>query len=156
MNLGKKIITLLIGVSFVLPYIVFAQATPNNINDAIAEKNKQIEELERQINEYQNQIDSVSSQARSLNQEVSTLRSSEKILETSVRATNTKLHKTSYTIEKNINEIQDLNKDIFQNRDVIAQSLRLISMNDERSPIELFLRRKQTLSGYLQDYQDVS
>lgn len=156
MNLGRKLFVLLIFVSIVAPYALFAETSTTDVNAAIAEKNRQIEALERQINEYQNQIEAVAGQAQSLNKEVTTLRTSEKALETSVRATNTKLQKTSYTIEKNIGEIQDLNKDIFQNRDVIAQSLRLMSMNDMRDPVELFLSRRQTLSGYLQDYQDVA
>ena len=151
----KKHITVVILFAILLPMAVFAATETNDVQNAINEKNRQIQELERQINEYQNQIDSVSTQAQSLNKEVTTLRTSEKVLETSLKSTNTKLEKASYTIEKNINEIQGLSQGIHENRDVIAQSIRQISMNDERSPVELFLQHK-TLSNFLQDYQDLS
>lgn len=151
----KKEISLVLLLIIMIPAVVFGQTMSFDVQSAIDQKNKQIEELERQINEYQNQIDSVANQAQSLSKEVTTLRTSEKILETSLKTTNTKLQKTSYTIEKNSNEIEDLSTGIKDNRSAIAQSIRQIAMNDERSPIEMFLQNK-TISGFLQDYQDIS
>ncbi len=150
----KKHIAIVLLFAIGFPIAVFAATENSDVQSAINEKTRQIEELERQISEYQNQIDSVATQAQSLNKEVTTLRTSEKVLETSLKSTNTKLEKASYTIERNINEIEGLSQGIHENRDVIAQSIRQISMNDDRSPVELFLEHK-TLSNFLQDYQDL-
>jgi hypothetical protein len=54
-----------------------------------------------------------------------------------------------------MSEIQGLSEGIHENRGAIAQSIRQIAMNDERSPIELFLQHK-TVSDFLQDYQDLT
>ncbi len=141
---------------FITPAVSFAETRKTKeVDTAIAEKNRQIQELERQITQYQNEMQNVSEQAQSLNKEVSTLKSSEKILQTSVKTTNTKLQKTSYTITKNINEIEDLSAGIYENRNVIAESIRTINAQDTRSPVEMFLGR-QTLSDFLKDYQDLA
>ena len=155
MTAHKKNISIVLLFAILFPIAVFAAVDNSEVQTAIDEKSRQIEELERQINEYKSQIDSVSTQAQSLNKEVTTLRTSEKVLETSLKSTNTKLEKASFTIEKNINEIQGLSQGIHENRDAIAQSIRQISMNDERSPVELFLTHA-TLSDFLQDYHDLA
>lgn len=136
-----------------IPFVLFAQSS--DIDAAIAEKNRQIQELQQQITQYQNEVDNAANQAESLNKEVGTLRSSEQILNTSLKTTNTKLDKASLTIKKNVSEIQDLSVGIHENRDAISQSIQMININDARSPVEMFLQN-DTLSSFLQDYQDLS
>lgn len=135
-----------------IPFFVSAD---KNIQNAIAEKERQIELLEQQINQYQNQVQYYSGQAQTLNQEVSNLRSSEKVLETSLKTTNTKIQKTNYTIDQQNSEIQDLSQGITTNRQAVAETLRNMQMQDTRSPVEMFLRG-ESLSDFLQVYQDLT
>jgi murein DD-endopeptidase MepM/ murein hydrolase activator NlpD len=152
--LCKKIAAFLTLGIFLVPLMAFAEGT-SDVQAAIEEKNRQINALQQQITEYQNQLESISGQANTLNQQVSQLKSSERILDTSLKTTNTKLQKTNLTITKNISEIQDLSEGIHTNREVLSQSIRLIAMSDDRAPVEMFLQH-QSLSDFLQDYQDIS
>lgn len=157
MKVTRLIVSSILVISFfAIPHVLLAETKKNKeVDSAIAEKSKQIEDLERQIAQYQNEMQNVSGQAKTLGQEVSTLKSSERILETSVKSTNTKLQKTAYTITKNTNEIEDLSLGIYENRNVIAESIRAINVQDSRNPVEMFLGRK-TLSDFLRDYQDLA
>lgn len=133
-----------------VPIITYA-----NTKDAIADKEAEIRKLEQQINQYQNQIQYYSGQTRTLSTEVSNLQTSQKVLQTSLRSTSTKIDKTNMTMNQNVSEIQDLSKGINHNRYVIAETLRKVNMNDNRSPLEILLTQ-QTISDFLQDYQDLS
>lgn len=157
MNHVRKSIILIFIMLLTAGFSVSAQVktTKTEIENEIAEKNRQIQELENQITHFQNQVQEVSGQAKNLNQEVSRLRGSERLLETSLSSTHKKIDKTSFTIEKNIDEIQDLSQGIHQNKQAIAATLRSLDRNDERSFVEL-LFRKNSLSEFLIDYHDLT
>jgi murein DD-endopeptidase MepM/ murein hydrolase activator NlpD len=157
MNHVCKSIILIFIMLLTAGFSVSAQVktTKTEIENEIAEKNRQIQELENQITHFQNQVQEVSGQAKNLNQEVSRLRGSERLLETSLSSTHKKIDKTSFTIEKNIDEIQDLSQGIHQNKQAIAATLRSLDRNDNRSFIEL-LFRKNSLSEFLIDYHDLT
>jgi murein DD-endopeptidase MepM/ murein hydrolase activator NlpD len=151
MNLRTLVFIAITGIFFA-GTIVFAQSA--DIDALIKQKQQEIQALEQQVNEYQNQVYYYSGKAQTLNGEVSKLRNTEKGLETSLKTTGTKIEKANYTIDKNISEIENLTEGIKENRGAIAQSLRSLNINDNRSPVEFFLQNG-TLSDFLRDYQDL-
>ncbi len=131
--------------------IVFAVTQQNTI----AEKEAKIKELEQQIKQYESQVQYHSTQAKSLNTEVANLNSSQKALQTSLSSTNIKIDKTNLTMNQNVDEIRDLSQGISNNRQVTAETLRKINIQDGRSMVEIFLRN-ESISDFLRDYQDLA
>ncbi|MFA6552059.1 MAG: peptidoglycan DD-metalloendopeptidase family protein [Candidatus Paceibacterota bacterium] len=140
----KKILpyVFLLFFSFYLVFFVVNSANADAVSDLqtkIADRNKAIADLEKEIADYQKQIDTASKDANSLANTIKTLDISRKKLNSQIAVTENQITEANLTIEELGLQIGDKTKDISNNSDAIANSMRKISTLEDNSLPEILL-----------------
>jgi murein DD-endopeptidase MepM/ murein hydrolase activator NlpD len=148
-NKSKRVAKLLASfliIGFVLAGFFIVPPIFVNAQNDIGELNKQIEDKRREIDILQKEIDAYAEQIKIKQKEVKNLKNQIAILENQITKVNLDIKATEIRIEQtnleiqNINlKIKDLEDQINQNKEKIAEYIRLIYQNDQISYLEVVL-----------------
>jgi peptidoglycan hydrolase CwlO-like protein len=136
-------------VLFSLPIYVFA-----SIQDEITEKQKQIEAIEKEIASLEQQIVQTQNQARTLQNEISILNNQIRQIELGIRSLELSIGETSSEINITEDKIKNIENKIFKHKEALAQFLRLINYNDNKSLTEI-LFSYDDLSDFFNALNDI-
>lgn len=110
------------------------------VEDVIEEKSKQIQELERQIQELARQAEQKRKETRTLENEVGRLDSQIRIIELEVRRTQITINQVNGEIAETSKKIQEAEETIGKHRLALAQAIRILSQNDNKSLTEIIFK----------------
>ena len=128
-------------VKFIVIFSLFFLISPVNaaVEDEIRERNQQIEELQKQIDEDQVKINQLRSQGRTLENEVSIYNAEIRQIESSIRSLELSINQTSVEINDTESQINFAEEKINKNKQVIAQFLKIINENDQKTLTHILL-----------------
>lgn len=107
-----------------------------------AELEKQLAEIEKQISQYQEQVSSISQQRRTLENEVSLFDNQIRSIQLQINAINISLEEVELSIEQKSEGINEANFLIGQEKQALAQNIRLIYESDQESLLEVLMRNE--------------
>ena len=120
----------------------------DQLKDRISDRNTKIQELEKEIAQYQDDLEEVGEEKQTLTSEVKTLDISRQKISTDIKLTQNRIDSTNYQIEELSLDIDDKEKNISKNTEVIAETIRTMNEIESDSLIEIVLSNKD-LSGFL-------
>ena len=120
----------------------------DQLKDRISDRNTKIQELEKEIAQYQDELEVVGEEKQTLTSEVKTLDISRQKISTDIKLTQNRIDSTNYQIEELSLDIDDKEKNISKNTEVIAETIRTMNEIESDSLIEIVLSNKD-LSGFL-------
>src|SRR3989344_206147 len=135
----KNITVFFFFILFTIYYLLFTTFAFAAIEDEILTRQQQIEELQKQIAEYQQQAEVNRSQARTLETEINGLNAQIRQIELTIRSLELSINQTSDEISDTESEILDAENKISKHKDAIAQFLKIIYENDQKSLTEILL-----------------
>ncbi len=147
----KKIIT---GLILTIVFCCLINITPLQaltvieLQDKIAESNKNKETLEREIAQYQSELNTINSQAQTLQGAIKTLDLTNNKLTAEIKLTQNNITETNLGINTTGGKINIQNNQINKDQLAIRNILRDISKNDETSPLEILLAHSQFSDFY--------
>ncbi len=133
----------LIGGLLIQPVLVFSENTGGNkaeidqLNDAIAEKKTKIKQLEQSIADYKDKISQKRLEATSLSNQMAIIDNRVAQVELDIKATQEKLDSLVFEIEVLQLSIEDKEKVITKQQSMLAELIRNIYQNDNKSYIEI-------------------
>lgn len=138
---------------FILFSIFFVAGNVNasvvdELRNRITDRNTKIEELEKEITQYQDDLEEVGKEKQTLTSEVKRLDISRKKISTDIKLTQNKIDSTNFQIEELSFGIDDKEKKIGKNTEVIAETIRTMNEIESESLIEIILSN-DGLSGFL-------
>lgn len=150
MLIHRKIHILIFLVFLTLPLFCARAA----IQDEIDAKNKQIEEIQTQIEEYQKQIDDARSQSQTLQNEINNLTNKINQVQLEIKSLGISINKTGLEIGATEIKIVDAGDKINKHKGALAQYIKIINENDQRSLTEILLKN-QNLSDFFNDLNSI-
>ena len=120
----------------------------DQLKDRISDRNTKIQELEKEIAQYQDELEVVGEEKQTLTSEVKILDISRQKISTNIKLTQNRIDSTNYQIEELSLDIDDKEKNISKNTEVIAETIRTMNEIESDSLIEIVLSNKD-LSGFL-------
>jgi len=120
----------------------------DELKSRISDRNTKIQELEKEIAQYQEDLEVVGEEKQTLTSEVKTLDISRQKISTDIKLTQNKIDSTSYQIQELSLGIDDKEKKINKNTEVIAESIRTMNEIESDSLIEIVLSNND-ISGFL-------
>lgn len=120
----------------------------DQLKDRISDRNTKIQELEKEIAQYQDELEVVGEEKQTLTSEVKTLDISRQKISTDIKLTQNKIDSTNYQIQELSLGIDDKEKNISKNTEVIAESIRTMNEIESDSLIEIVLSNND-ISGFL-------
>lgn len=133
---------ILIGI-FLIPDFAFSADVGGNseeisqLNQKIAEKRDKIKQLEASIDEYKQKISQKRLEAVSLSNQMAILDNRTKQIELDIAATKEKLESLNLEIEALELSIEDKEKTINKQKEMLSELLRTLNYNDNRTYIEV-------------------
>jgi len=121
------VVVLFVALFLTLPHEIVGQ-TVEELENRIEQRNADIRALEREIAEYQKQINYLGSQASSLSSTIKSLELTQKKLEADIKVTENKIAAKSLEIQELSLQIGKKERNIDDDRRIIAQSF--VSMNE--------------------------
>ncbi|MBL7045260.1 MAG: peptidoglycan DD-metalloendopeptidase family protein [Parcubacteria group bacterium] len=141
------IVVVLVTAGFLTVSIVDASIV-DELKDRISDRNTKIQELEKEIAEYQEDLEEVGEEKQTLTNEVKTLDISRQKIGTDIKLTQNKIDSTNYQIQELSLGIDDKEKNIDKNTEVIAETIRTMNEIESDSLIEIVLSNND-ISGFL-------
>jgi len=138
------------GVFFLLVFN-FTQAS---VQDEIDARSRQIEEIQKQIDEYQQQIEQTQSTSKTLESAIKGLNSKIGQLTLEIKSLELSIKQTAVAITDAENKINDANNKILKHRGALAQYLKAIYENDQKSLTEILLKNAN-LSDFFTDVNNI-
>lgn len=135
-GVNNKIHSLILVTVFLMLLANYSYA---DVQDEIAERQKQIEAIEKEIAGLQQQIVQTQGQARTLQNEVNILNSQIRQIELGIRSLELSIGETSSEISTTESNIEDIESKMSKHKEAIAQFIKLIDRNDNRSLTEIVL-----------------
>lgn len=111
----------------------------SQLQGQIDQKTQAIQDLEAQISQYQDQIKTIESSKQTLQGQIQSLNLTAKKLAADISVTEDKISKTNYQLESLGIGITDKQAQIDQNKNAIAEGVRLIAEYDGQSFVENIL-----------------
>lgn len=150
MNIHRKIHILVFLAFLALPFL-YTQAA---IQDEIDTKNKQIEEIQKQIDEYEKQIESAHGQSQTLQSEIGNLNAKISQVQLEIKSLGISINKTNLEIGTTETKIGDAVDKITIHKNALAQYIKIINENDQRTLTEILLKN-QNLSDFFNDLNSI-
>ena len=142
------VIVLVIAGFFILTTNNANASIADELRDRITDRNTKIQELEKEISKFQDDLEEVGKEKQTLTSEVKTLDISRQKISTDIKLTQNKIDSTNYQIQELSLGIDDKEKNIDKNTEVIAETIRTMNEIESDSLIEIVLSNKD-LSGFL-------
>ncbi len=131
-------LTLCVGFSNGRPGIAKAD-TIDLLKQKISEKADQIDALEAEIKEYEKKVLKTQSEAKNLTGTINTLTESQKKLEKDIKLTKAKIDKLTYEIEDLNDQIDNSEENIADDKKIIAVSLAKLNEAQSKGVLEILL-----------------
>jgi len=143
-------------VIFSFTFLIFNLGIAANatVQEDIANRQKQIEEIQRQIDEYQKQIEQTQSTSKTLEGAIRGLNSKIGQLILEIKSLALSIQQTTVAITDAENKISDANGKILKHRGALAQYLKAIYENDQKSLTEILLKNAN-LSDFFMDVNNI-
>lgn len=122
----------------------------SSVQDEIDAKNRQIEEIQKQIDAYQNQMENARSQSQTLQNEINNLNAKIGQVQLEIRSLALSINKTGMEIDATQTKISDAEDKINTHKNALAQYIKIINENDQRTLTEILLKNKN-LSDFFND-----
>lgn len=135
----KVLIFLISAIFFLISAPSLPAATIDELQGQISSHTNTIKQLEDEIKKYQSALSKTSAQAKDLQGAVQSLDLNAKKIGTDIKVTTTKIDKTDLTIQELALEIKNKQRNIDDNRDALASSLRKIYESDSQTLLENML-----------------
>jgi len=144
------------GLAVVFVILFFASFPPvfATVQDEIDARNKQIEEIQKQIDEYQKQIESAHGQSQTLQNEISNLNAKISQVQLEIKSLGLSIKQTGLEIGDTETKISDAEDKISKHKNALAQYIKIIYENDQRSLTEILLKN-QNLSDFFNDLNSI-
>jgi len=126
----------------------------DDLKGKISGRSSEIQKLEKEIEEYQEQLKEIGQEKQTLQKEVKTIDITRQKLSTDIRVTENKVKASSLTIEKLNIEIQEKERDISQNIEVVKNALRTMNKIEDDSLVEMVLA-SDDLSKFWDDIENL-
>ncbi len=146
----RKIHILIILAFLALPLFQARAAVQDEINA----KNRQIEEIQKQIDEYQKQIDGAHSQSQTLQNEINNLNAKISQVKLEIKSLGLSINQTGLEINDTESKISDAEDKINKHQNALAQYIKIVYENDQRSLTEILLKN-QNLSDFFNDLNSI-
>ena len=150
----KTKIHIIFCIAVILPFLSLASCADAAVQDEIAARQQQIEEIQRQIEIYQREIETNSSKARTVETEIGSLNAKIKQIELTIRSLELSIKQTSDNITETEGQILDTGEKIKLHKEAIAQFLKIIYENDQKTLTEILLSN-DNLSDFFGAINDV-
>jgi len=138
----------ILGVVFLLPsLLVLAQSEDNTPSEERETLEKELQELEQQIAEIEGDITKTQEEKDTLNNQIYILRSKIRKLDLQIEQSNKIIGDLRYQISDTSSSIDKTDSDIAQVRDQMAEVLRRVYQEDQKSQVEIVLS-SSTLSEF--------
>lgn len=124
------------------------------VQDEIAVRNKQIDEIQKQIDEYQKQIEGAHSQSQTLQNEVDNLNARINQVQLEIKSLGLSIKQTSLEIGDTESKISDAEDKINKHKNALAQYIKIIYENDQRSLTEILIKN-DNLSDFFNDLNSI-
>lgn len=156
MNGGVKLIVILTAISLIVPFnfsrilAVRAEEAPannlvgeiSNLDKEIDAKKKEIETLRKKSDSYKRQIEQAKNKALSLETELGILSNKIAKIKIDIEATEKTIEQIALEIKSLEDKIQEKEANILENKNRIAEFLRLIYRNDQKSYLAVLTANK--------------
>lgn len=136
---------------FINPLFLGASAS---VQDDIDAKNRQIEELQKQIDVYVKQIEGARNQSQTLQNEINSLNAKISQVQLEIRSLGLSINKTNLEIGDTETKIGDAENKISKHKNALAQYLKIVYENDQRSLTEVLLKNA-SLSDFFNDLNSI-
>lgn len=130
-----RILFLVIFIS--TPFLVVQAQTVTEINNQIQAKQQRIDELKKQIEQYQKAIAQKQGDAATLKQQIAVLDDKVAQAELDIQTNELKLNTTTLQIQSVTLDIAAKERDIINKKTTIAETLRQLNREDQRSLLEI-------------------
>lgn len=133
---------------------VGAQTEAEKLQQEIADRNERLSEIEKEIAKYESELKKVGAEKSTLQSAINQLELERKKINTDIYYTESKISTTDLEIDKLSYEISSTTESIELNSGAIAETLRLLQVNDDDSLLELMLRH-DNLSEFWEEVEDL-
>jgi len=152
------LLALLVSVSFVIfplfTAVTWAEESEEDLNKDIKERKEDIKELEDQVSTIEDEIEKKQREERNLNNQISILDNEIKKTVTQIEETELKIDTTKQEITQKAGEIEQKEAEIAKQKKVLAEFLRIMHQQDQKSTVELLFTH-DSFSEYLDEVQYV-
>lgn len=131
--------------------ILYASAS---VQDEIDTKNRQIEALQKQIDEYEQRAEGARNQSQTLQGEVNNLNARINEVQLEIKSLGLSIKKTGLEINDTESKIGDAQDKINKHKNALAQYIKIIYENDQRSLTEILLKN-DSLSDFFNDLNNI-
>ncbi len=150
-NWKKTIFLSVLALMFSLIQIHSVEAT---VQDEIDAKNRLLEEYQKQMEEYQSQAENAGLQSKTLKNEITRLNTEIKQVQLEIKSLGVSINKTGLEIGVTETKIGDAEDKINKHKNALAQYIKIINENDQRSLTEILLKN-QNLSDFFNDLNSI-
>lgn len=150
-NWKKTIFLSVLALMFSLIQIHSVEAT---VQDEIDAKNRLLEEYQKQMEEYQSQAENAGLQSKTLKNEIARLNTEIKQVQLEIKSLGVSINKTGLEIGVTETKISDAEDKINKHKNALAQYIKIINENDQRSLTEILLKN-QNLSDFFNDLNSI-
>ena len=150
-NWKKTIFLSVLALMFSLIQIHSVEAT---VQDEIDAKNRLLEEYQKQMEEYQSQAENAGLQSKTLKNEIARLNTEIKQVQLEIKSLGVSINKTGLEIGVTETKIGDAEDKINKHKNALAQYIKIINENDQRSLTEILLKN-QNLSDFFNDLNSI-
>ena len=151
--MSKQFQTQLIVISLLFLGI-FSMPVFADIQGEIVNKQKQIEEIQKQINDYEKQIEGARNQSQTLQNEINNLNARISQVQLEIKSLSLSINKTNLEIGDTETKIGDAENKINKHKNALAQYIKIIYENDQRTLTEILLKNRN-LSDFFNDLNSI-
>ena len=144
-------IHILIFLAFLAVPLFFAGAS---VQDDIDAKNRLLEEYQRQMEEYIQEAEKAGTQSKTLQNEIARLNTQIKQVQLEIKSLDVSIKKTDLEIGVTETKIGDAETEIGTHKNALAQYIKIVNENDQRSLTEILLKN-QNLSDFFNDLNSI-
>jgi len=140
----KSILTILLIISFITANFfigpnLFAQKDVNELNQQINDKKKEIDTLQQEIEAYKEQISNKEKESKTLKNQLAIIENQVAKIELDIKATEARIEEANLQIQSLNLQIKQKEGEIKNEKDKLAEYIRLIYQNDQISYSEVIL-----------------
>lgn len=138
-NKHKHCICLLL---LIIPILTHGALPPEELNNTIQEKTKELQEIQRKLEETQKSLGETHEKSKSLKQELTKLTNTTKQLDLGIKKNQTTIEKLSLEIEELETDIDKTDAAIFARQAAIRHLMQKMQSIDQENGLIIFLKNK--------------